>query len=157
MLKIYRLQTLWPCLTLEAARFKATLQPGAKIEPLEPPKYGPQFYRLTIRREFLREHHIDGKTLARLLPAWAKPKKPKSIGHLVSAFYAENSKVVTDYSVVVGSDEWLIAQDDPHRAAHYHLFQKYGMYADEFPEGPEPFDWRKDELEKSRRDMQKFN
>jgi len=84
------------------------------------------------RCEFLRDHHIDGKTLARLLPSWAKPKKPKSIGHLVSAFYAENDKVVTDHSICVGSDDWLIAQDDPFRAAHLHLFDKYGMYAEEF-------------------------
>lgn len=91
-------------------------------------------YTVTRRCEFLREEVLDGKTLARLLPSWAKPKKPKSIGHLVSAFYAENEKVVTDMSICVGSDDWLIAQDDPHRAAHYHLFQKYGMYADEFPD-----------------------
>ncbi len=46
-------------------------------------------YALTRRVEFLRDHHIDGKTLARLLPAWAKVKPIKGIGAKVTAFYAE--------------------------------------------------------------------
>ena len=90
-------------------------------------------YSLTRRAEFLHDHTIDGKTLARLLPAWAKPKRITSIGPKVTEFYRLNAQVVTDMSGPwVGTEEWRELQDDPHRAAHLYLFEKYGMYSDEF-------------------------
>lgn len=81
-----------------------------------------QGYCLTRRVEFSHDHYIDGKTLARLLPAWAKFKKPANIGPKVTAFYAENDKVITRLhhsGFIVGSDEyhdWTETQPDPFRA-----------------------------------------
>jgi len=79
-----------------------------------------QGYCLTRRVEYSHEHHIDGKTLARLLPAWAKAKNPPNIGAKVTAFYAANNKVICDRSgPVVGSDEWHELQEtlpDPFRS-----------------------------------------
>ena len=125
-MKIYRLQTIWPCLLLSTAQFKVTLHPGSRIEPLP----GSYCFRVVIRREFLRDHHIDGKTLARLLPAWAKAKKLPSMGAKVTAFYAENDKVICDRSaLVVGSDEWHELQEtlpDPFRATRRYMAEKYG-------------------------------
>ena len=77
---------------------------------------------LHVRGEFLRDHHIDGKTLAKLLPSWAKFKKPANLGPKVTAFYAENDKVVTRLhrsGFIVGSDEfyeWQETQPDPFRS-----------------------------------------
>jgi len=75
---------------------------------------------VSFRGAFLRDHHIDGKTLARLLPSWAKHKPIKSIGPQIKAFYAKNDKVICDRSgPVVGSDEWhewQETQPDPFRA-----------------------------------------
>ena len=91
-------------------------------------------YKLTRRTEVSHDFKPEGKQLLKLLPAWAKHKALPSIGHKVTAFYAVNDKVVCDLTKpVVGSDEWLLDQDDPHRAAHLFLFHKYGMYAEEFP------------------------
>ncbi len=154
-MKIYRIETIGSDLSLSDARDLAEKCDG-NIMPMQGHAdswKSDAKYSVTVRGEFLREHHIDGKTLARLLPSWAKVKPIKGIGAKVTAFYAENDKVVTDHSICVGSDDWLIAQDDPHRAAHYHLFQKYGMYADEFDEPRADFDWRKSEFEKSKQDF----
>lgn len=138
-MKIYRTHTIWQGVTLEVAQFKQTLHPDYRISQEEKTKYSDQTYCLKKRCEFLRDHHIDGKTLAKLLPARAKVKFPAvTMGKKVTAFYAENDKVVTDTSICVGSDDWLIAQDDPFRAAHLHLFYKYGMYAEEFGAIPKP-------------------
>ena len=129
-MKIYRLQTIWPCLPLAAAKFKVTLHAGSRIEPLPHEEYMPRYFRVVVRREFLRDHHIDGKTLARLLPAWAKPKKLPSMGAKVTAFYAENNKVICYRSaIVVGSDEWHELQEtlpDPFRATRRYMVEKYG-------------------------------
>ena len=134
-MKIYRIETIGSDLSLSDARDLAEKCDG-NIMPMQGHAdswKSDAKYSVTVRGEFLREHHIDGKTLARLLPSWAKVKPIKGIGAKVTAFYAENNKVVCDKSgPVVGSDDWLIAQDDPFRAAHLHLFDKYGMYAEEF-------------------------
>ena len=154
MLKIYRTRVIASGLTGEQVTFLRRLDPSLGFVPdgttyvrgkVSRYSWGVDqrwvmvpSYALTRRVEFLRDHHIDGKTLARLLPAWAKVKPIKGIGAKVTEFYAENDKVVTDMSVCVGSDDWLIAQDDPFRAAHLHLFEKYGMYAEEFDATPKP-------------------
>ena len=72
------------------------------------------------------------RNLMRLLPAWAKVTPSRGIGDKVAAFYRQNEQVVTDMSIVVGTEEWRLTQEDPFRAAHLHLFEKYGWYADEF-------------------------
>lgn len=121
-MKIYRLQTIWPALSLDVAQFKVTLHPGSHVQQVTFQQYGPNLYAVVRRAEFLREHHIDGKTLARLLPSWAKHKKLPNIGAKVTAFYAENDKVVTRLhhsGFVVGSDDyadWLETQPDPFRS-----------------------------------------
>lgn len=87
--------------------------------------------RLTVRKQSCSDHRATwdeckwdvfirtvgeqvltstGKELEKQLPRGCKGSPVKSIGHKVSAFYAKNNKVVTDRSIVVGSDEWLIEQ-----------------------------------------------
>lgn len=133
-MKIYRQQTIWDNVPLEVAQFKKSLHAGSVIMPLAYAGYGTRHYRLTIRREFLRDHHIDGKALLRLLPAWAKPNfGPKNIGAKVTAFYAQNSKVITDMSGPwVGSEAWHEAQEllpDPFRGTRQYLESKYARAA----------------------------
>ena len=80
-------------------------------------------YAVLIRREFLREWHVEGKALLKLLPAWAKHHVPRNIGVKVTEFYALNEKVVTRLhhsGFVVGSPEfhdWQETQPDPFRSA----------------------------------------
>lgn len=80
-------------------------------------------YALTRRTEFSHDHEISGKTLLKMLPAWAKPDfGPKNIGAKVAAFYAENDKVITRLhhsGFVVGSEDyydWQETQPDPFRS-----------------------------------------
>lgn len=130
-MKIYQVETLSECASKrEVEWFKATY-PTCYAYAIKD-SFG-KFtgdYRVTMRGEFIREHHIDGKTLARLLPAWAKPKKLPSMGAKVTAFYAENNKVICDRSaLVVGSDEWHELQEtlpDPFRATRRYMAEKYG-------------------------------
>lgn len=84
-------------------------------------------WQVAERGEFLRDWHLDGKALLRLLPAWAKCKNPPSIGAKVTAFYAVNSKVVTGIhqsGCIVGSEgyyDWLETQPNPFRGTDEYL------------------------------------
>ena len=140
-MKIYRTRVIARGLTGEQAARMLSRCPGVGIESTGCAKrvrgeyargyYGLRHYQtwdtvptfnITRRCEYLREWHLEGKALLKMLPAWAKKCMASSptIGHKVTAFYALNNKVVTDCSgLVVGSDEyydWLETQPDPFRS-----------------------------------------
>lgn len=88
-------------------------------------------FKVTTRREFLHDMDLSAKQIAKLLPAWAKPHFPRSIGDKVTTFYKANAKVVTGLhhsGFIVGSDEfleWQETQPDCFRQTRDYLQNKY--------------------------------
>ena len=106
-MKIYRLKTIASSLRFDQARRFEMNNPGSYLV-LVKPLLTLSCYDVVIRKKFIREQHLEGKALLKMLPAWAKAKHPPTIGHKVTAFYAENAKVVCDLSKpVVGSPEYF--------------------------------------------------
>lgn len=89
------------------------------------------FGKLQFRGALLREDILTDKQVAKLLPAWAKPHRPRSIGDKVTAFYKANDRVVTGLhhsGFIVGSDEfyeWQETQPDCFRQTRDYLQNKY--------------------------------
>ena len=126
-MKIYRVETIETDCSALGAREAIRANPGAIAWPVNGyvASHGlkPR-YCVTIRRELLREESIEGKTLARMLPAWAKVKfPPLTFGPKVTAFYAINRQVITvmhECGHPVGSAEfhdWQAEQPDCFRSA----------------------------------------
>ena len=114
-MKIYRLHTISKGVhSYHMALGIAADNPGSNVNCIKP---GVE-YSVLMRAEFVREFHLEGKALLKMLPAWAKAKFPPSIGHKVTAFYAINNKTITQMHVCgfpVGSDEyhdWVETQPD---------------------------------------------
>lgn len=134
MINIYQLKLLLKTRSAEAAVRMRDKHPGSKLLAIKT-NGACDTYRVTIRGKLLRKTTFEGEVLKKLLPNWARVKRPPTMGKKVTAFYAENDKVVTNYSLpTIGSSEWLKNEQraDPFRAGHRYLFEKYGKYAEEF-------------------------
>jgi len=138
-MKIYRTDTIGEYSNRENALESLKTYPDAKIWPIGNVRIfkgvsipcKPSAWLVTIRREFSHDLDLSAKQIAKLLPTWAKPHFPRSIGDKVTAFYKANDKVVTGLhhsGFVVGSDEfheWQETQPDCFRQTRDYLRGKY--------------------------------